>query len=399
MTKLNRPSRPLRSLTVLFDANPLMVQKTGVGHFTAGLIAAIAAADPDLRLIGYYYNFLGRKQPPVAPSAQDYPNLSYRPIYHAPGPAVNLLRRFNLELPVELLAGQRADFVLYPNFLGQPSLFGAPNATVVHDLMYHDHPEWGSAKNIRDLNRFMPRTVRRASFCVTMSQATTDRLRDVYGLPTEHILQTFIPPTAVKTVPDKHARDLVADLGIRKPYMLFVGTLEPRKNLVNLMRAYTLLPQDLRGRYGLVMAGKMDWKYHDTQAAYEQFKADGHNIHYVGYVDDNVRAALYQRARLMVLAAHYEGFGMQILESMQYGVPAAVSDIPVFHEVAGDDLVAFFNQDDPADIARVIAGCLQSPPPKANQLKHYVANQPDWTWVGRTVAARIRQAVEQQGNA
>lgn len=386
--------KTISPLTVLFDANPLMTQKTGVGHFTAGLVAAIAEADPDARLIGYYYNLLGRKQPPAGPKA---PNISYRPIYHLPGPAVNLLRRFGLEVPVEILAGKRADFILYPNFLGQPSLFGTPSAPVIHDLMYHDHPEWGSDKNIRDLNRFVPRTLRRASFVVTMSRSTTERLSEVYDIAPDRVLTTFIPPVAANTISDAKADKLVKKLGIRKAYLLFVGTLEPRKNLVNLMEAYALLPDDLRQQYGLVLAGKMDWKYQETKDRLETLKLQGHDIHYAGYVDDDTRAALYQRARLMVLAAHYEGFGMQLLESMQYGVAPAVSDIPVFHEVGGD-LAAYFDQRDPVAIAKTLTECLRQPAPRPEQLRRYVASQPDWQQVGRSVAERIRQAVEQVDN-
>src|SRR5688572_18264951 len=80
-----------RKLRILFDANPLMGNRTGIGHYTARLIQGLAGEYPErIELVGYYYNFLGRKQPPASPAA---PNIRYRPILAFPGPAVNLLRR------------------------------------------------------------------------------------------------------------------------------------------------------------------------------------------------------------------------------------------------------------------------------------------------------------------
>jgi alpha-1,3-rhamnosyl/mannosyltransferase len=378
-----------KPLNILFDANTLMTQRTGIGYYTAGLVAALAAADPDIRLTGYYYNFLARKQPPAGPQA---PNITYRPIYHLPGPVTNLLRRFSVEVPVELLALTSADFVLYPNFLGQPSLRRTPNAPVVHDLMYLDHPEWGSDKNVRDLTRFMPRVLQRASFVMTVSEFSRQRLIEAYGIDESRIITTFIPPEPVTPLPADEASELVSKQGIDKPYLLFIGTMEPRKNIANLMDAYQALPERLRKSHTLVLAGKTDWKYHETMQRMESLQAEGADIRYLGYIDDKTRAALYQRAALFVMTSHYEGFGMQTLEAFQYGTPCALSDITVFREVAGDK-AAYFNHLDPSDISRVIAGCLDNPPPDAASLQSYVAGRPDWPAVAAEVLAAIRRTV------
>ncbi len=369
-----------------------MAQKTGVGHYTEGLIRSMAAAQPDTRFIGYFYNFFGRKQPPASPRAS---NISYKPIYHLPGPAVNLLRRFGIEVPIEVLTGVHADFILYPNFLGQPSLFGTPNAPVIHDLVYYDHPEYGSDKSVRDLTRFVPKTLRRASFVITVSEFTKQRTMDVYHVPSDTFVKTFIPPTPIRLLADERVGEIITEQGITKPYVLFVGTMEPRKNIPNLLEAYTLLPGHLRQSHSLVLAGKIDWKYQETKAKLEGLQAGGYDIHYLGYVDDDTRAALYQGARLFAMAPHYEGFGMQTLEAMQYGVQCAVSDIPVLREVGGEATV-YFDQEDPQSIAAVITACLDNPPPDPSLLREYVASQPDWEAVGKLVLTKIDQAVNER---
>jgi len=378
----------MKNRTILFDANSLMGQPTGVGYYTAGLIAALAKANPKSQFVGYYYNFLGRKPAPASPVAA---NIHYKPILHFPGPLVNALRRLHVQVPIELLTLRRADFVLYPNFLSQPSLFGTPNAPVIHDLMFHDHPEYGSDKAVRDLQQFVPSTLRRARFILTVSEFTKSRVIDTYNQPAERIVSTFIPPVAITTVRETVAQSILKKHKLTKPYMLFVGTLEPRKNLINLLEAYCLLPEPLRQQYSLVLAGKMDWKYQETKQKLESLQAEGYDVHYLGYIDNDTRAALYQGARLTILAAHYEGFGMQILESLQYGVPCVVSDIPVLHEVGGER-IDYFDQTDPLAMSQAIETALNKPRPDAQALQAYVAQKPSW----RAIAHLVTEEIERQ---
>lgn len=382
-------SSPRQISTILFDANSLMGQRTGVGHYTAGLIESLAANLPDTQFIGYYYNFLGRKKPPATPAAN---NITYRPILAFPGPIVNLLRRLRIEVPIEILTGTwSADFILYPNFLSQPSLRRTPSAPIIHDMVYYDHPEYGSNKSVRDLTRFVPKTIARSSFIITVSEESRQRIADVYHIAADTILTTFIPPAAVLRVEDSAA--LVAKQGITKPYLLFIGTLEPRKNIIGLLEAYTLLPEAIRSTYSLVLAGKIDWKYQETKAKLERLQDDGYDIHYLGYVDDELRAALYQQARLFVMAPHYEGFGMQTLEALQYGTPCAISDIAVLRE-AGGDMVDYFDKDDHQDIARVITASLSKPAPPADKLQTYVLSLPSWSQVANVVARKIKASLK-----
>ena len=388
--------RAPHKIRILFDANPLMTSRTGVGQYTARLIESIAAGSPDtIELVGYYYNFLKRKQPPASPTAQ---NISYRPIYHAPGPAVNALRRLGLQVPIEFLTFLKPDFVLYPNFLSQPSIFRVPSAIVVHDLMFYEFPEYGSDKNVRDLQRFVPQSIHRSRFVISVSAFTAQRLGEIYHTPAHKILVTSIPPRPNDCPTQAAARRTIAQAGIDKPYLFFIGTMEPRKNLIALMTAYSKLPAKLRNTHSLVLAGKMDWKFQAIKAKLEELRAAGCDIRYLGYVDDNTETALYTCARLVVVSSHYEGFGMQINDALSRGVPVAVSDIPVFHE-SGGDLAAYFDQNDPEAIAATITRCLQTPPPDPKQLIRHVASKPSWRDESSQVLKRIKQSISQKGKS
>lgn len=333
-------------MKILFDASPIANgNKTGVGMYTQRLILALAAKDKNIELVGYYYNFLGRKKPDL-PTA---PNIAYKPIKFYPGQLVNLLRRFGVNIPVEILAKTRGSTALYPNFIAQPSLYKIPSYTVLHDLSFITHPSFASDKNRKDLERFVPNALKTCSGILTVSEVSKQTIMQTYGYPAENILVTPIAPEHKLEIAKAKGSRLTKKLGIKKPYILFLGTLEPRKNLISLLKAYEVTPE-LHSNYELVLAGGMDWKFEEVKQKIDAMRAAGLGVIHCGYVSMDERAALYQDAEVFVLPSHEEGFGMPILEAMQYETPVAVSDIPVFHEVAGNAAL-YFDQTDANDIA------------------------------------------------
>jgi len=339
-------------LKVLFDAGPLANgQKSGVGYYTWGLISALAERYPDeIELVGHYFNFLGRKKPDL-PAGK---NIRYRQSKIIPGKTLALLRRFGLQLPFELLIKERGNLALFPNFVSLPTFLPTKTAIVIHDLCFEDFPQYLQPANRNFLKRFVPGSARRADLVIAVSESTKQSVRHHYKIDSSKIAVTTIPPSAPvkkKVVKPK--------LDIQGKYLLFVSTLEPRKNYMALARAYSRLPEEVRLEYSLVLAGGFGWQTEEPLAEIERLKSAGNNIVLPGYIDQNTRTFLYQNASLVVMPSHYEGFGMPILEAMSYSLPVAVSDIPVFHEVAGP-AAAYFNQDDPDDIAKCLEQLLTS---------------------------------------
>ena len=378
-------------MRIMFDAHPLLGKKTGVGYYEMGLIKALAAQySQQIELIGYYHNFLGRKKVVNLPEA---PNIKYRPVYFIPGQVVNLLRRFNIFVPIELLTLKKVDFILYPNFLGHPSIFGTPNAAVVHDLAFLDIPETASEKNAQDLTKFLPRQIKQSSFVITVSDFTKRRVVEEYKIDAKKIVTTFIPNVIEQKPSNSAAKQAVENLGIHKPYILFVGTVEPRKNITTLLQAYALLPEIVREAYSLVIAGKVDWKFEKIMSEIDELSRSGIDIHYLGYVSDEERASLYTRASLCAFPAFYEGFGMPVIESLNYGKPCVVSDIPAFREVGGD-VVTYFPADQPKAMANALVQELQSPKHSPKELMQYAASKPGWEEVAESIYHNIEKAVK-----
>jgi glycosyltransferase involved in cell wall biosynthesis len=157
-------------------------------------------------------------------------------------------------------------------------------------------------------------------------------------------------------------------MGIQGKYILFVGSIEPRKNIQNLVEAYTKLPMFIKDTYSLVLAGGKGWKDEQILASIKDAQNNGNKIIQTGYITEAEKDALYKDASLFVLPSHYEGFGMPIYEAMQYKIPIVASNIPVFNEIAGDS-ITYFDKDSVGDIANVMEKIISSKSLQKNRLE------------------------------
>jgi len=378
-----------KRMHILFDASPMLVNRTGVGYYTERLVSNLAQQYPDdIMLTGFYYNFLRRRDSSHMPTL---PNLAYRPVSFIPSKIIFQLRRWGIEIPVELLSRKRVDFTLFPNFLGYPSLFGTPSAAVIHDLTYIDLPDYVAAKNRSDLTRYVPRQIKRSKFVITVSEFSKKRICEEYSLEPEKVIVTPIPPETPVIYKEKERTETLAQLGITKPFLLFLGTIEPRKNVLQLIAAYEQLPEALRSQFQLVIAGRIGWNCEDEETKLAEVAGKGQVV-YCNYVDDAARAILFQCAEYFVHASHYEGFGMPLLEAMSYGTPCIVSDIAVFHEVAGD-AAQYFDQENVVDIAAAIRKRLTQPEKRPSLSKAARAQAAKFSW--KEVAENVYEAITQ----
>lgn len=348
-----------KPIKIVFDATPMLTERTGIAYYTERLVTHMAKKYPEeVQLVGFYYNFLGKRNSSHLPRLK---NLRYTRASIIPSKVVYQLRRWGIEFPIEFLAlTPSADFILYPNFLSYPSLRGTPSAPVIHDLTYLDLPEYVSAKLRRDLIRFVPKAIERAAFVATVSEFSKQGIAEHYAVPLKNILVTPVPPVPAAPVSPAEGKKILKELGITKKYMLFVGTVEPRKNIPALIAAYRKLPEAVRRDYALVIAGRIGWNCETEVADLKAATVDGLDVIHPGYISDHAREVLYANASLFTSASHYEGFGMPVLEAMNHGIPCALSDIPVFREVA-DDAAAYFDCHDPQDIAHTLAQLLSNP--------------------------------------
>ncbi len=383
-----------RKIRIAFDASCLVTdQKSGVASYTQCLISHIAAQHADeVEFIGHYCNFLGKRKHIDLPQG---PNISYRPSKLVSAPVLNLLRRLGLWIPFEALVKTRTDFHLFPAFIGWPSIRKTPSATLIHDVTYLDFPEFVAEKARRDLTVLVPAAIRRAAFIITNSETTAKSLRQHYNLAKQQVVVGHIPPQGVRQLSGAESDKVVLrNLGITQPFILFLGNLEPRKNLAVLLDAYEQLRPELKKLYTLVIAGAPGWLHASIMDRLETAQQAGIALIVTGYVDEQQRAALLGGASALVLPSLYEGFGMTLLEAMAYETPVLASDIEIFHEVCGE-AARYFDPHSPSDLAQQLAQVLTNPSLAQQLVTSGKANLQRFSWeaTADTIYKRLKDTV------
>jgi glycosyltransferase involved in cell wall biosynthesis len=203
----------------------------------------------------------------------------------------------------------------------------------VHDLIIYDHPEWfpGGSAGVFWRWILVPRALKRASRLIAVSQATKMQIINRFRIDKELIDVVYEGGTGWEG--GSGLSNIMTAHNIRPPFLLYVGTLEPRKNLVRLLEAFAALCAR-RGAWQLVLAGKYGWKYEPILSAVKQLNLASHVI-LTGYIKPADKQVLYQKAAGLAYPSLAEGFGLPVLEAMQAGLPVLTSNLSSLPEVAG----------------------------------------------------------------
>ena len=297
-------------MRVGLDATPLLGPRTGIGRYTGALLQALAQDGRD-ELVATAFTLRGRG----ALAVPDGVEVRARPL-----PARGLQEAWaRTELPpVELLTG-RLDVFHATNFVLPPAR-RAGGVVTIHDLAFLRMTETVTAASAR-YRVLVPRSLRRAAVVVTPSEAVAEQVRDAYApaVPVLAVPHGVDPAWSAAVPPDDALR---ARLRLPSSYVLFVGTLEPRKDVRTLVAAHALVP----GAPPLVLVGPPGWgEALDVRGALTP-----------GYLDDDALRPVVAGAAALVLPSRDEGFGLPVLEAMAAGTPVVASDLPVLREVGGD---------------------------------------------------------------
>lgn len=323
-------------MRVLVDYRPALRHRSGAGEYIAQLFDTLARQRvPDDALYLFSSSWRDRVRPDqISPGVEV---LDMR----IPVRLLNLAWH-RLEWPtIERLTGRRFDIVHAPHPLRIPSE-GAAQVVTIHDLHFLDHPEDTAREVRRDYAGLVRAHAARADHVVVISASTAGEVEARLGVPRQRM-------TVCRAGgPDWPARTHQPDDGP----ILFVGTLEPRKNIGVLLDAYQLLLARESGAPDLILAGRATDAAAGWLARLETPPLVGRARH-LGYVSDVERRDLYQRARLLVLPSLDEGFGMPALEAMTLGVPVVASNRGALPEVLGD--AGLLVEPTAADLAAALA--------------------------------------------
>ncbi|MBY0454568.1 MAG: glycosyltransferase family 4 protein [Burkholderiaceae bacterium] len=273
-----------------------------------------------------------------------------------------------------------------PNYFLPP--FGGRTVTTVHDLSHHIYPQFHPAARIDYMRRMLPESLRRTTHVITVSESARHDLIQYFNHPADQI--TAIPLGADPAFRPHSAAELapvLARLGLQPhSYSLYVGTIEPRKNLDRLLTAYEALPVALRQHHPLVMAGGAGWCSEHTHERMARAASAGW-LHYLRYVAQADLPVLYAGARLFVYPSLYEGFGLPVLEAMASGVPVVTSNTSSLPEVVGT-VALQIAPEDTAALTAAMYQALQDDAWRAQAASAGLARAAQFSWqtcIDRTV--------------
>lgn len=357
------------------DATPLIGPRSGIGTYTHHLLAALVEAFPDDEFVGTAFTWRGRRDlPTVLPSGVA---VASRPV-----PARLLRRAWQLsEHPrVETLTGS-LDVFHATNFL-LPPVRGAAGVVTIHDLAYLRFPQTVTAATAA-YRELVPAGLARAGAVIVPSAAVADQVLDAYALDPQVVVVTHEGVDPAWATTDPAGPELLRRWGIDDDYLVVVGTLEPRKNLPRLLRAYAAAVRDDPAVPQLVLIGAKGWG-----AALDLAGLPSGRVVLPGHLPWEALRAIVAGSHGLLFPSLDEGFGLPPLEALACGVPVLASDIAVTREVLGDQ--ARFV--DPLDVEAIAAGILRTVAAPAGTRSTRRAHAATFTW--QACAAATRAAYE-----
>jgi glycosyltransferase involved in cell wall biosynthesis len=368
-------------MKVGIDARALLTERTGIGVYTENIVRHLA------REAGIELDLFTPR--PVEPRPEFEGTVRFHPDSHAFGTVWIQTR-----LPRRLeRAGSE---VLLSALTIAPVRTPIPSVPVVHDLTPLSHPEWHRRKVVVAFAPWIEKTLDRAARVIAVSQATARDLKVRFpeldgkvAVVPHGVQERFLPgaPDEAESSRRKYSRS--------RRYILYLGTLEPRKNLPALVAACERLWTEDRSRPDLLLAGGTGWRSGPLleRIARSPFRD---RIHRIGYVDPRDAPFLYRAAEVFCYPSFEEGFGLPVLEAMACGVPVVTSTTPALQETAGGAALSAPAEDD-LRLAEAIAAALE-PRRREELVARGLARAAAFRWEesARMTADVLRQARDSQ---
>jgi alpha-1,3-rhamnosyl/mannosyltransferase len=401
---------------VLLNDRALCRTLTGVGNYIAQLLMHVRNYAPEVQIDPFFFTYLTREdwRRRLKPPPQVQPG-GYHPGDLSDSRSPWWLRRalqagyrvafrwaagdLRIGGDAGLRAGDcRGRYALYhePNHI--PMRCGLPIVTTIHDLSVIVHPEWHPADRVRWYEHEFQAGVARTDVFLAASEFTKREIQRRLGVPAERIRVTYqAPRAAFRLRPPQELAAGCAAFGLGEGFFLYVGTIEPRKNVSGLLEAYAALPASLREQHPLVVAGAWGWKQQRLREKLAEHSLSG-CVRLLGYLFDEQLAVLYSACTALVWPTFYEGFGLPPLEAMACGAAVIVSNTTALPEVVGRAGV-LLPPDDPAIWTREMQRMAEDPQHREACRRRSLEQAERFNWgsfITETVAG-YRQALKLRG--
>ena len=366
-------------MKVALDATPLIGPRTGVGHYVAGLVDGLLRLPdpPEVTLTAFTFRGRSELHPPVGA------HVAARP---APARLLQAAWLKGSFPPVELLSGS-TDVFHGTNFVLPPRRKAA-GVVMVHDLAYEKLPESVTPASLR-YRQLVPKALQDPRVVVTTpTEAVADEVAEFYRIDRSRVVATTLgvadewygaaPPSA----------DWLTTRGLPERYLLFVGSLEPRKNLVNLLEAHRQAKAENPSVPALLLVGPPGWG-----EALDPATLTRGDVVTTGYLPHAQLRTLVAGAVALALPSRYEGFGLPLLEAFAAGTPVVAGRVPALQEISAG-LAPIVDPDDVEGLAaELVTVSLQGPDPAAADARRHRAREYTWTRCAESTLAAYRMAM------
>lgn len=321
-------------MRIAIDLTATPKSKTGIGRYMLGLLKGLQETDDTNEYFLFAHD-------------DDLDGFGiYKDNFHMVPVKSSLLRKTYLRILWEQLVFPfrlrklGADLLHCPNYTMPYTLRLISPKTAVqgtfHDMTYFIHPEYLIGWKCRMFRGYIKETAKRADKILTISENSKKDIPQFCRPKNPDIAVTYMGVKEAFFDSEPAADEVLSKYGIDGDYMLYVGTLEPRKNVPGLIRGYRELPHEIKDRYKLVITGKKGWYYDeifDLVSSDEDLKK---RVIFTGFVDDEDMMPIMKRAKVFAYISFYEGFGIPVIEGMASSVPTVTSYGSSLEEVAKD---------------------------------------------------------------
>ena len=358
-------------MRIVIDIQSVIGQKTGVGKYTEGLVKGLSRLPDSHRFILFYFNFHSRFKG-LELSVKNFTNKGVK----LPGRLFSFLWKKGCSFKFDRLSGE-ADLFHFPNFISRPVKSGKTVVTI-HDLAFRRFPQYIEKKNLAFLNDNLPGTLARADKIIAVSRFTKDELLKFFPVPEKKI-------KVIHEGIDRSFRQINDHLQLAKvrekyklpeKFLLWVGTLEPRKNIFGLLEAFAIFKARDKTNCKLVMAGKRGWNY---QGFFEKAQnlSLSDDVLLTEYVADEDLPFIYNLAEVFIFPSFYEGFGLPSLEAMACGLPVITT--PALGEVV-EEAALIVSPYEASEMARGMAEVLENTDLKASLIQKGLKQIEKFSW-------------------
>lgn len=343
------------SMHIGIDGIPLATPKTGIGHYTFELAQGLAQELPqdEIQLITPVPVLQEEMTARAAVDAAEVddaeeivdaetssvetinePSQLLPPNLRTVQPKVSTLRKhwWTIGLPLHIRSSEPPVRLFHGTNYSIPLWDRCRTVVTIHDLSLLLHSSTHEAHLVKRARRRLPTMVRFATQIITDTEAVKKEICEHLDVRPEKVSVVPLAPRRVfHPIPPEETIETRRRLGVEDDFILFVGTVEPRKNLITLVRAFAELLRETELRPQLVVAGREGWLTEELHA-YLKESAAGERVLFTGYISDEELRELYSSCRVCAYPSVYEGFGLPPLEAMACGAPVITSRIPVIME-------------------------------------------------------------------